>query len=69
MDEGEGSGFSVRNVIQVSRGLPSWGLSGLKFCQPEHGVKGGNECGPHSWPFALSIAALGLALLSCLPLR
>lgn len=36
-DEGEGSGFSKRKVVQGSRGFSSWGLPKLKPHHPEQG--------------------------------
>lgn len=45
MDEGEGSGFSKRKVVQGSRGFSTWGLPKLKPHHPEQGWRVAMGCG------------------------
>lgn len=45
VDEGEGSGFSKRKVVQGSRGFPSQGLPKLKPHYPEQGWRVAMRCG------------------------
>lgn len=67
MDEGVGSGFSKRKAVQGSRGFSSWGLPKVKPHHPEQGWRLAMGCGLQPkflGSSALSITALGLALLS-----
>lgn len=58
MDEGGGSGFSKRKVVQGSRGFSSWGLPKLKPHHPEQVWRVAMGCGLQpkflgSFPFPL----------------
>lgn len=63
MEEGEGSGFGKRKVVQGSRGFSTGGLSKSKPRHPEQGMQGGNGMRPAAQVlgfFAISVPALGL---------
>lgn len=66
-DEGEGSGFSERKVVQGGRGFSSGGSPQVKAPSSRAGVEGGDGMWPAAQVlglFALSITALGMAPLS-----